>query len=248
MRQYVSINAIMRPSTPMDRLMTAEPRSRDPSPDKVDHRMRSALQAITVALGGLFAVACTSRLSVTRRALVFEDGLAAEYLECSNAGLCVEEARRLCPAGYDVLASNDWTGAVAPRPAKRASGTAMVVACKGARAGVARTCGDRTGNYQVSRVPRVSTCADVVPSEVVALDDIPDERRPCRTTERSRDGCALRTIDDCVQAGRRGLVVETTNWSTDTASGSGVQQFQLYDVATGTLLCSGTYDVTYTRL
>jgi hypothetical protein len=97
-------------------------------------------------------------------------------------------------------------------------------------------------------VPRSSTCGDVVLSETVALDDIPDERRPCRTTQRSTDGCELRTVDDCVQAGRRGLVVETTNWSPDTSSGTGVQQFQLYDVATGALLCSGVYDVTYTRL
>jgi hypothetical protein len=192
-----------------------------------------------LTLGGLLALSCAPRAGVTRRALVFEDGSPAAYIDCpSSDALCADEARRLCPTGYDVLAST----------AARGQGSAIVIGCKGRRARAARACGDRTGNYQVSRVPRSSNCSNVLPSEVVALDDIPDERRPCRTTQRSSDGCELRTVDDCVQSGHRGLVVETTNWSADTASGTGVQQFQLYDVATGTLLCSGTYDVTYTRL
>jgi hypothetical protein len=199
--------------------------------------MPRALPALTAALGVLLTFACTSRQGVTRRSLVFEDGAPAEYIDCpSNERLCVDEARRACPTGYDVLAST------------RTHGAAVIVACRGARVRVARACGDRTGSYQVSRVPRASTCGNVVPSEIVALDDIPDESRPCRTTQRSPNGCELRTVDDCVQAGRRGLVVETTNWSADTSSGAGVQQYQLYDVATGTLLCSGVYDVTYTRL
>jgi hypothetical protein len=187
-----------------------------------------------------------SRQDVTRRTLVFEDGSPAEYIDCpSNERLCVAEARRLCPTGYDVLASSSGTSAAAKGAVR---GTTIVVACDGARRRAAKACGDRMGSYQVSRVPRTSTCGNVLPSEIVALDDIPDEQRPCRTTQRSASGCELRTVDDCVQAGRRGLVVETSNWSTDTSSGVGVQEFQLYDVATGTLLCSGVYDVKYTRL
>jgi hypothetical protein len=212
--------------------------------------MQRAIRALTVSLVGLLALGCTSRQGVTRRALAFEDGSAAEYIDCpSNERLCIDEALRRCPTGYDVLASNDWTGVAAKRTVRPpAHGTAIIVACSGSRARVAKACGDRTGTYQVSRVPRASTCGNVVPSEVLALDDIPDERRPCRTTQRSPDGCELRTVDDCVQSGRRGLVVETTSWSPDTANGTGVQEFQLYDVATGTLLCSGVYDVRYTRL
>jgi hypothetical protein len=214
--------------------------------------MRRTLQTLTISLGSLFVLACTVRQGVTRRTLVFEDGSPAAYIDCpSNERLCVDEARRMCPGGYDVLASSEGTGVV-PRGSGRRTpnpgrGTTIVVACEGARARASK-CGDRTGNYQVSRVPRSSTCGNVLPSEIVVLDDVPDEQRPCRTTQRSPDGCELRTVDDCVQAGRRGLVVETTNWSTDTSTGAGAQQYQLYDVATGTLLCSGVYDVTYTRL
>jgi hypothetical protein len=216
--------------------------------------MKGALKIPIICLAALFALACTVRQSVTRRALVFEDGSAAEYIDCpSNERLCVDEARRLCPNGYDVIASNNLSGVVAKGAARApvrtsAPGTAIIVACEGARARAAKTCGDRIGTYQVSRVPRASTCGNVAPSEIVSLDDISDEHRPCRTTQRSPDGCELRTVDDCVLAGHRGLVVETTSWSMDTANGVGVQQFQLYDVATGTLLCSGVYDVTYTRL
>jgi hypothetical protein len=207
--------------------------------------MQSAFRALMLPLGGLFALACMARQDVTRRALVFEDGSAGEYIDCpANERLCVEEARRLCPAGYDVIASSGGTGVA--KGAVR--GTTIVVTCDGARRRTAKACGDRMGSYQVSRVPRASNCSNVLPSEIVALDDIPDEQRPCRTTQRSPNGCELRTVDDCVQAGRRGLVVETTNWSTDTANGAGVQEFQLYDVASGTLLCTGVYDVKYTRL
>src|SRR5690349_11447318 len=116
---------------------------------------------LTISLGSLLAFACTVRQGVTRRALVFEDGSPAAYIDCpSNERLCVDEARQLCPAGYDVLASSDWAGAV-PRGRARnpARGTTIVVACEGTRARASR-CGDRTGNYQVSRVPRSSTCGN----------------------------------------------------------------------------------------
>ena len=126
-----------------------------------------------------------------------------------------------------------------------------VVGCASADREVASgPCAQRSGAYSAKWKVRDGNCGDI-PEQIDTLDKQPTEPAPpCTgTISYSNENCTVTVSSTCPgAAGYSFKISGIARWSEDANSGTAVLGMNIFENASGRGVCSGSYDVTYTKL
>jgi len=126
---------------------------------------------------------------------------------------------------------------------------ALLVGCSSS-SDDASPCADHAGTYSVKFTARSGNCGEIS-EQIVTLPSGP-QMLPAGCTgtiDTSADNCRVTYDETCVLPMNTGTsqLKGVATWSSDSSSAHEVAELTILD-PTGRLLCSGTYDVTDTRL
>jgi len=115
-------------------------------------------------------------------------------------------------------------------------------------------CAARNGTYSTSYTTRSGDCG-TRPEQLFVVhpgDDVAAVAKAAGCTGKwsnTADGCRVTTELTCPGAtGYSVHTVDVADWAKDGATGRATEQLTISDAATGLIQCSGTYDLTFSRL
>jgi len=111
-------------------------------------------------------------------------------------------------------------------------------------------CADHAGTYSIRFMARSGNCGDISEQIVTLPAGPPMLPAGCTgTIESSADNCRTTYDEACLLPLNKGTsqLKGVATWTTDSSSAHEVTELTIFD-PTGQLLCSGTYDITDTKL